>query len=144
MTVYSGRLRPWDDTFITVHGEFHGSPSPDPIMPWMLPAAEAQWSPVWTPLGTGPIVRWYWLYVMAFFVALFASMPGTSALFVGAGVAALIGVTVVFGGAIERALRPVWPYLKWLIVFGLVAAAFYPFVKDIHDGKLPVFLGLAE
>lgn len=137
MTIYSGRLRPWDDTLITVHGEFHGAPSP--VVeddPW-------PWSPVWTPLGTGAIARWYWLYVAAFFAALFASLPGTQAVFVGAGVAALIGVTVLFGGAIERALRPVWPYLKWLVVLGLVCAALYPFVKDIHDGKLPAFLGLA-
>lgn len=88
----------------------------------------------WTPLGEGPIRQFYWVFVAAFFGLLFASLPFMAALTTAAGTGLLIGLTVWCGDAIERVVGALWPYLKILLIIGLVIGFLWPFVTGAFAG----------
>lgn len=139
-------MRVWDDTLITVRGNplgtyplagaipGFGGPTQEPI-----PATS-----LLMPLGRGAIVRWYWVFVAAFFAAYLLSMPMRDSFLTAGAVACLIAGTVLFGSAIQNALGAVWPWLRWVLLGLLLWAAIYPFAKDINDGKFIRGAGAAE
>lgn len=115
------RMKPWDDTRVTMRGEFREAMMGD-VPTYQPPTAGVHWT------------QFAFVVSLVFFLLLLSlgAAPGNVAGFaaVAVGCAALCLVPFTIGPVIESAVTAAWPVLKWLLIIGGVLAFCYPFVTS--------------